>query len=285
MSPLASSIGEHYQILEQLGEGSIATVYKAFDTRLERYVAIKVFLPLWKDSGRFLQHFEQVAIILAGLSHPNLIRLLDYGEQEGSPYLITDYFRGGTLKQRLGRPLPWQEASHLIIPIANALAYIHQNRIVHCDVKPSNILIGDSGEPMLSDAGIATIMEVEETPDSTDTGIGFATPAYMSPEQAMGTKIDTRSDIYSLGVVFYEMVTGKKPFEADTPMATIMSHMVSPLPKPTQFSPDLPGDMEKVIMDALARHPEDRFQSMQEFEAKLRHLLDGPPPEKRKDGD
>ena len=274
MSPSADSIENRYQILEQLGEGSMATVYKAFDTRLERYVAIKVFLPLWRDANRFLKHFEQVAKTLAGLSDPNLVKVLDYGEQEGSPHLITEYLPGGTLKRRLGKPIPWQEALSIIIPIAGALAYIHENKIIHRDVKPSNILMTDSGEPMLSDSGIAEIMEAEETLDSSSTGIGFGMPAYMSPEQTFGKRVDIRSDIYSLGVVFYEMVTGRKPFEADTPMATLMKHMASPLPEPTQFISALPNGVEKAILRALAKRPEDRFQDMHRFEAVLRHLLD-----------
>ncbi len=277
MSQSVDPIENRYQILEQLGEGSMATVYKALDTRLERYAAIKVFLPLWKDSTRFLQHFVQVARTLAGFSHPNIVKVLDYGEREGLLYLITEYLSGGTLKQRLGEPIPWQEASRIIIPIANALVYVHQNEIIHRNVKPSNILMTDSGEPMLSDAGIAEIMEAEETLDSSSTGIGFGTPAYMSPEQALGERVDTRSDIYSLGVFFYEMVTGRKPFEADTSMATIMKHITAPLPMPTQFIPDLPNGVEKVISSALAKRPEDRFQYMHEFEAALRHVLDDKP--------
>ncbi len=280
MSQAANSLENRYQIIEQLGEGSMATVYKAFDTRLERYAAIKVFLPLWTDSKGFFKHFERVVRTLAGFSHPHLVKVLDYGEQEGSPYLITEYLPGGTLKQRLGKPIPWQEVLRILIPITNALSYVHQNKIVHRDVKPSNILMSDSDVPMLSDSGMAEIMAAEETLDSTDTGIGFGTPAYMSPEQAFGKHADIRSDIYSLGVVFYEAVTGKKPFEADTPMATVMKHRTSPLPMPTQYVSDLPQGVENAIVNAMAKRPEDRFQYMHEFEAALRHLLNvRPPPE------
>jgi len=276
---MANLIGQslgRYHILEQLGEGGMAVVYKAFDTRLERNVAIKVILPSKEQSEKFLKRFEREAKALAQLSHPNIVKVIDYGEHEGLPYLVMEYLHGGTLKKKLaGRPMPWQEATRILVPIARALAYAHEHKIVHRDVKPSNILITDSGEPMLSDFGIAKILETEETLDLTGTGVGVGTPEYMSPEQAQGKAVDARSDIYSLGIVFYEMVTGRKPYQADTPMAVIYKLASEPLPRPRQFSIDLPNEIEQVLLKLLARQPEDRYVDFRAFITALEKLERG----------
>ena len=180
-----------YHILEQLGEGGMATVYKAFDTRLERDVAVKVIRieKLTLDTiAKSLKRFEREARALAKLDHPNIVRINDYGEYEHRPFLVMDYIPGGTLKQRLGKPIPWQEAFHFIIPITHALEYAHQQGIIHRDVKPSNILIGKSGVPILTDFGIAKFFESQETIDLTGT-MGVGTPEYMAPEQATGRDV------------------------------------------------------------------------------------------------
>ena len=255
-----------YHILEQLGEGGMATVYKAFDTRLERDVAVKVIRieKLTLDTiAKSLKRFEREARALAKLDHPNIVRINDYGEYEHRPFLVMDYIPGGTLKQRLGKPIPWQEAFHFIIPITHALEYAHQQGIIHRDVKPSNILIGKSGVPILTDFGIAKFFESQETIDLTGT-MGVGTPEYMAPEQFQG-QVDQRADIYSLGVVLYEMITGRKPYIADTPAAVIIKQATEPLPRPGLFVAGLPETVEKVLFKALAPKPEDRFQSMDAF--------------------
>jgi len=261
---IGQSLGR-YHILEQLGEGGMATVYKAFDTRLERNVAVKVILPQKQQTEKFLKRFEREARALAQLTHPNIVGIIDYGEHEGMPYLVMEYLPSGTLKHRLGKPIPYQEAARMLAPIARALAYAHEQKIIHRDVKPANILITHSGEPMLSDFGIAKILEAEETVELTGTGVGVGTPEYMSPEQAQGQLVDARSDIYSLGVVFFEMVTGRKPFQADTPMAVVWKLASEPLPRPRQFVGDLPDAVEGVLLKALAKKPEDRYQDMSAF--------------------
>ena len=183
---IGQSLGR-YLILEQIGEGGMAVVYKALDTRLGRDVALKVIrtekLTL-ETMGKTLKRFEREAKALAKLTHPNIVPVMDFGEYEGRPFLVMPYISGGTLKERLGRPIPWREAARLLVPIARALQYAHQQRIVHRDVKPSNILIAPSGDSLLTDFGIAKILaDTEETSDLTGTGMGIGTPEYMSPEQ------------------------------------------------------------------------------------------------------
>jgi serine/threonine protein kinase len=270
---IGRSLGR-YHILEQLGEGGMAVVYKAFDTRLERNVAIKVILPSKEHSEKFLKRFEREAKALAQLSHPNIVKVIDYGEYEGLPYLVMEYLSGGTLKSKLtGKSLSWQEAGMLLLPIARALAYAHEHKIIHRDIKPSNILVTESGEPMLSDFGIAKMLEAEETLDLTGTGVGIGTPEYISPEQAQGKVVDARSDVYSLGIVLYEMVTGRKPYQADTPYAVVIKHVNEPLPRPTNFVKELPTSVEGMLLKSLAKLPSDRFQDMTLFANALEKLV------------
>lgn len=264
-----------YHILEQLGEGGMAVVYKAFDTHLESDVAIKILrvggFPA--DSlPRILKRFQIEAKKMAQLNHTNIIKVMDYGEFEGSPFLVMPYIPGGTLKERLGKPLPWKAAIRIVIPIANALAYAHEKGLIHRDVKPSNILITQSGEPMLSDFGVAKVLESDETLDLTFTGTGVGTPEYMAPEQAAGNIIDPRVDIYALGVVLYEMLTGRVPFTADTPIAVIIKKATEPMPNPRSLIPDLPEAVEHVLFKALAKNPANRFETMEALIAAVENL-------------
>jgi serine/threonine protein kinase len=264
-----------YHILEPLGQGGMATVHKAYDTRLEREVAVKIIRTELFGSAmleRLLKRFEREAKGLAKLIHPNIVSIIDYGEYEGRPYLVMPYLPGGTLKQRLGQPLPWQEAARLLLPVARALQYTHQQCIIHRDVKPSNILITPSGEPMLTDFGIAKILDVEEGQTLTGTGVGVGTPEYMAPEQWVG-KATVQSDVYSLGVVLYEMVTGRKPYTADTPTAVLLKQASESLPVPRQFVPGLPEGVEKVLCKALEKQPENRYTCMSDFVNALDGLL------------
>ena len=275
---IGQSLGR-YHILEQLGEGGMAIVYKAYDTRLERDVAVKVIRTeklTIETMGKTLKRFEREAKALAKLTHPNIVPITDYGEHDGKPYLVMPYLPGGTLKQKLGKPIPWEDAVRLLIPIARALHYAHQQGIIHRDIKPSNILITQSGEPMLTDFGIAKILlDTEETADLTGTGMGVGTPEYMSPEQFQGKGVDARTDVYSLGVVLYEMITGRKPYQADTPAAVLIKQVTEALPRPKSFVPDLPDAMEKMLLKALAKNKEDRFQDVAAFGDGLENLLMG----------
>jgi serine/threonine protein kinase len=274
---IGQSLGR-YHILEQLGEGGMATVYKAYDTRLERHVAIKVirndlFGPTLLE--HMLKRFEREARALAKLSHPNIVKVLDFGEHDGAPYLVMEYLPGGTLKQRLGGGrFAWQDAIRLLTPIAQALAHAHAAGIVHRDIKPSNILITQTGEPMLSDFGIAKILDSEETRDLTGTGAGIGTPEYMAPEQGMG-QTDERADIYALGIVLYQMITGHVPFRADTPMAILLKKSQEALPRPKQFVRDLPDAVENVLIKALYKDPANRFQTAQDVVTAFGRLAAG----------
>lgn len=279
---IGRSLGR-YHILEKLGEGGMATVYKAFDTKLERQVAVKVIHPHKQMADKFVKRFDREAKALAQLNHANIVRVIDYGEQDGSPYLVMEYVTGGTLKQKLGgRPMPWREAIRTIIPVAHALSAAHDQGIIHRDVKSSNILIAKNGDPMLSDFGVARMTEVEDTLELTGTGVGVGTPEYMSPEQAQGRQVDGRSDLYSLGVVLYEMCTGRKPFQAETPMAVVWKLASEPLPSPRQFLKDLPEEVEGLLLKALARSPSNRYQDMDAFAQACQRVLEGKSPGLRK---
>ncbi len=273
---IGHSVGR-YQILEQLGEGGMATVYKAYDTRLERNVAIKVirtdqFAPILLEE--IMKRFEREAKALAKLSHPNIVHVHDYGEHEGAPYLVMEYLPSGTLKERPDKPIPWQQAVRIISPIAHALAYAHEHNIVHRDIKPANILLTERGQPMLSDFGIAKILESKDGVTLTGAGMSIGTPEYMAPEQWIG---DTgpHSDIYSLGVVLFELLTGRKPYIADTPAAIMLKQISDPLPRPGQFVLDMPTGIENAVLKALERKPEDRFSSMNDFALALDDLASG----------
>jgi serine/threonine protein kinase len=275
MTNLVGQTFDRYHILEQLGEGGMAVVYKAYDSHLDRAVAVKVILPGFEQSENFLKRFEREAQALARLVHPNIVRVLDYGHQQGLPYLVMEYLPGGTLKQKTGRPMPWQEAAHLLAPIARALAYAHQVGILHRDIKPSNILITHSGEPMLSDFGLAKLLQVQDGVDLTGSTGVIGTPAYMAPEQMVGGKVDRRVDIYALGIVFYELVTGRTPYRADTPAAIMVKVVTEPLPRPTSFMADLPEMVEFAILKALEKDPENRFQNMEDFALALEGFAAG----------
>ncbi|NPV86721.1 MAG: serine/threonine protein kinase [Anaerolineae bacterium] len=262
-----------YEIIQQIGEGGMATVYRARDTRLEREVAIKVIRSDQALSEKFLLRFEREAKALAKLNHPNIVRIYDYGEHEGRPYLVMDYLSGGTLRQKMGHPMPYTQAAGWLAPIARALEYAHRMGIVHRDIKPSNVLLSDDGRPMLGDFGVAKLLESEELIKLTKTGMGIGTPEYMSPEQCYGENIDHRSDIYSLGIVLYECVVGCKPFSADSPMEVMVKQASEPPVPPRTLLPELPQHVEEIILRAIQKRAEQRFQNMGVFAAALESLI------------
>jgi len=277
MNDLSGQSFGRYHLVEKLGEGGMAVVYKAFDTRLECDVAVKVIrldnLPQ-NSIENTLKRFEREAKAVARLTHANIVKVTDYGHFEETPYLVMEYLPSGTLKDYLHKngQIPWQHAVTLIVPIAEALAYAHSMKVLHRDVKPSNILLTQTMQPMLTDFGIAKILDEENPQELTGTGIAIGTPEYMAPEQVTSKTTDARADIYALGVVFYEMVTGRRPFEADTPMAVLFKHASEPLPRPSSLVRDLPMNVENFIFKATAKDPNQRYQSMDEFVSALGKL-------------
>jgi serine/threonine protein kinase len=267
------SIGR-YHLIEPLGQGGMATVYRAYDTHLECEVAVK-FIRMERlspeDAEKTLKRFEREAKELARLNHPNIVKVTDYGDYNGTPYLVMPYLPGGTLKQMAGKPVPYTLAARLLAPVARALEYAHEEKLIHRDIKPGNILLTRKGQPMVADFGIAKILDAESGATLTSTNVAIGTPEYMAPEQWLN-QISPQTDIYSLGIVFYELVTGRKPYIADTPAAVFLKQSNDPLPRPRDFVVDLPEEVEKVLYKALAKKLEDRYADMGQFAAALEGL-------------
>jgi eukaryotic-like serine/threonine-protein kinase len=269
-----------YELREVIGEGGMATVFRAYDTYLEREVGLKLFRheafsPI--VARRMLKRFDREAKALAKLSHPNIVEVLDYGSYRESLYLVMKYLSGGTLRDKVQGKIDFREAVKYLVPIAYALDHAHKEGIVHRDVKPANILFSKTGDPMLSDFGIAKVTEDEKSVTLTATNVGVGTPEYMAPEQWIN-QVSPRSDIYALGMVFYELVTGIKPYISDTPTGVAIRQATEPLPNPRQFSPTIPEQAVSVILKALANRPEDRYQSMSDFAVAMEglNMLDAP---------
>ncbi len=254
-----------YRIVEQRGQGGMSTVYRAYHAALDRYVALKVLHPMFKGDREFLARFQREARIVARLEHPNIVAIYDFSEHEGTPYLVMRFVEGRTLKALLGEqhPLPLPRVLEILRPVCDALEYAHGQGVLHRDVKPSNILIEDDGKVFVTDFGLAKMVQSGDATISQDRVIG--TPQYISPEQAKGETVDRHTDLYSLGVVLYEMVTGRVPYTADTPFAVVHDHIFSPLPLPSRVNPAVVPAVEQVILKALSKSPSDRYQGAQEF--------------------
>jgi serine/threonine protein kinase len=248
-----------YRVMEQLGQGGMATVYKAYHAALDRYVALKALHPAFGEDPNFEARFQREARLVAKLEHPHIVPIYDYAEHEGRPYLVMKYIEGDTLKARLMKgPLTTEEINNVVESVGSALAYAHKQGILHRDIKPSNVLIGIDGQMYLADFGLARIAQAAESTLSSDMIMG--TPQYISPEQAMGEKnLDEGTDIYSFGVMLYEMVVGQVPFNADTPFSIIHDHIYSVLPMPRAINPKVPEPVERVLLKALAKDRADRY--------------------------
>ncbi len=251
-----------YQIIQPLGEGGMAAVYKAFQASVERYVALKILPRHFASDPEFVARFSQEARVIANLQHPHILPVHDFGEADGYTYLVMRFVEGGTLSDwlRTQTPLSLAKIRKIISQVGGALDYAHAQGVIHRDIKPSNILVDKWDNCLLTDFGLAKI--VAGTANLTQTGGILGTPAYMSPEQGLGKKIDHRSDIYSLGVVLYQMAVGHLPYQAETPMAVVVKHIHDPLPPPRQKDPNLPESVERVILRALNKNPEDRYPTV-----------------------
>lgn len=261
---------DHYLILNPVGLGGMALVYKAYDLQLEQDVALKMIrtdeIPP-SQLDRLMKRFEREAKAQSRFTHPNIVPVYDYGKFEGVPYLVLKYLPGGTLKERMDGPFAIEETLRILIPISDAVAYAHSKNVLHRDIKPSNIIFDHEDQPLLADFGIAKVLEANEG-TLTGTGLGVGTPEYMAPEQWQG-KASEASDQYALGVLLYELLTGIKPFTAETPLAVALKQINDPLIRPTDLVPGIPLDVEHIIIKTMARKPEDRFTSVNELRDRL----------------
>lgn len=271
MSLIGQTLGQ-YQIVEQIGAGGMATVYKAYQPGLDRFVAIKVLPAQHALTPGFKERFNLEAKAVAQLSHPNILPIYDAGIEGDLSYFVMKYVSSGrTLRQMLGQPMDLLTVSRYVDQLAAALDRAHEHGIVHRDVKPTNILLEDDWL-FLADFGLAKIIEGSQ--DLTGTGAIVGTPSYLSPEQAEGKPADRRADIYSLGVVLFEMVIGQVPYDADTPMAILFKHIYEPLPRPRRLRPDLTAGIENVILKAMAKDPVQRFDRAGELAEAFRAQLE-----------
>jgi serine/threonine-protein kinase len=262
-----------YRIIEPLGQGGMASVFKAYHASLDRYVAIKVLHIAFNEDRSFLSRFTREARVVARLEHPNIVPIYDFAEHEGRPYLVLKYIEGETLKASLERgPLDTAEILAVLDAVGAALAYAHRQGVLHRDVKPSNVLMAKDGQIYLADFGLARIAQSGESSLTTDRLVG--TPQYISPEQALSkADLDGRTDIYSFGVLLYELLVGRVPFNADTPFAVIHDHIYSPLPLPRLVNPNLPEVVERVLLKALAKERDDRFSDVSAMVTAMRAAL------------
>ncbi len=265
-----------YEVLQELGQGGMAIVYLARDPNMKRKVAVKVLPRQFTFDPQFRTRFQREAEVVGALEHPHIVPVHDFGEHEDQPFIVMRYMSGGTLADKLSRgPLPIPEIAALFEDIGSAVDYAHSRGVIHRDIKPGNILFGAQGESCLSDFGIAKIAEA--TAAFTGTGGMIGTPAYMSPEQARGEKnLDGRCDVYSLGVVLFQALTGELPFKSDTPMGVAIAHITEPAPSPLTIRPDLPHPFEAILRKALEKDPANRFQTAGELAKAISGKI--PPP-------
>ena len=281
--PLIGAMLGKYKILAPLGQGGMARVYRARQENLDREVAVKVLPPWYAADRNFVERFEQEARLVARLSHPNIVTVHDASQQDGHLYIVMQLVDGGTLKNQIdnlrdarGTNLAFMdllEANRIFQQLASALAYAHENGIVHRDIKPVNVLMDRAGRPILSDFGIAKALEHNK--GLTNPGAGVGTPEYMSPEQCMGGQVDGRADIYALGVMLYEALTGRTPFVGENYHAIAHSHIYEIPPDPAIFNPSIPLPVRDVLTTALQKRPEVRYQIASELANALELAVNG----------
>ena len=269
-------LGNRYEIIEKVGNGGMATVYKATDLVLKRYVAVKILRDEFTTDEEFIKRFETEAQSAAKLVHPNIVSIFDVGVDNGIYYIVMELIQGKTLKEIILEergPLPWKWSVNVAIQIASALEMAHKNNIIHRDIKPHNIIITEDGVAKVTDFGIAKAVS-----NSTITAFGktIGSVHYFSPEHARGGYTDAKSDLYSLGVVMYEMVTGKVPFDADTPVSVALKHMQEEPVPPIEENPNLPEALNKIILKALKKDPMLRYQTATELLQDLKTALKNP---------
>ncbi len=265
-----------YELIEEVGKGGMATVYRAYQPNVDRYVAVKVIHRAIASDTSNLERFQREARLVTRLEHPHLLPIYDYNGENDPPYIVMRYLDSGTLKEVLdqGR-LPNEEVVYMMRQIASALDYAHRRGVIHRDIKASNIMIDAEGNAFLTDFGIARMTETSQ--GLTQTGYAVGTPGYMAPEQGMGSEnVDGRADIYSLGVMLFQMLTGQMPYNAETPLATILKHINDPIPRASAIDRDIPPAVDEVIAKAMAKKPEDRYQSASDLVDDLTKAMNAP---------
>ena len=281
MQPVAEprTYSGRYQLTHLIARGGMAQVYRAMDRQLDRPVALKVLFPELSIDLTFVERFRREAQAAANLSHPNIVPVFDWGEDAGSYFIVMEYVEGRPLSAVLRDPqrLPPVQIAMIGAGVAAALAFAHRHGVIHRDVKPGNVLITPDGDVKVTDFGIARAVNTEES--LTQTGAVMGTAAYFSPEQAEGKGVDARSDIYSLGVVLYEMAVGRPPFTGDSPVAVASKHVRDFPVLPREANPAVPVALEAIVMMALAKNPDDRYRSAEELRADLLRFADGRPVE------
>jgi serine/threonine protein kinase len=269
-------------VLAPLGQGGMARVYRARQESLDREVAVKVLPPWFAADRNFVERFNLEARLVARLSHPNIVTVHDASEQNGNLYIVMQLVDGGTLKSRLdylqsqGQTLDVFEAKHIFTQLASALSYAHDNGIIHRDVKPVNVLMDNLGRPILSDFGIAKVLA--GTKELTRHGAGVGTPEYMSPEQCQGGPVDGRADIYALGVMLFESLTGRLPFLGDNYPALAHSHIYEMPPHPSAVNANIDPAVAQVILTAIMKNPRQRYQRASDMAEALERAVNSLPP-------
>ncbi len=266
-------IAERYELEELVGSGGMSSVYRAHDQMLERRVALKVLHEQFTKDGDHVERFRREARSVAQLSHPNVVTVIDRGEQDGRQFIVFEYVDGQNLKSLVERegPLPERQAIELTLQIALALSFAHANGLVHRDVKPQNVLLDDEGCAKVTDFGIARALDVQA--GITQTGTVMGTSDYIAPEQARGAKASVHTDIYSLGAVLYELLTGDVPYRGDNFVAVAMRHINEPVPSVRATRFDVSPRLDAAVQRAMAKDPRDRFDSMDDFAAELQACL------------
>jgi Tol biopolymer transport system component/tRNA A-37 threonylcarbamoyl transferase component Bud32 len=270
---LIGKIVNGYEIIDVIGRGGMATVYRAHQMSMKRDVAIKVLPEKYINDDTYIQRFNQEVAIVAKLEHRNIVPVHDYGEFNGQPYIVMRYMSGGSVDDLLTKgALKPDTILDVLEQIAPALDFAHARQVLHRDIKPSNVLLDDDGGAYLTDFGIARVLSEQQSSGITTQGV-VGTPSYMSPEQAQGLSLDARSDIYALGVMLFELTTGRRPFESDTPYGIAVMQVTTPPPSPRSFNPEISFAIEQVIYKALAKNREDRYANAQTLAEALKRAL------------
>ena len=273
MIKIGMLIADRYEILEKVGTGGMADVYKSKDHTLNRYVAVKVLKQEFSENANFVSKFRVEAQAAAGLMHPNIVNVYDVGEEKGIYYIVMELVDGITLKNYIAKRgcLGYKEAVTIALQVSMGLEAAHRNHIIHRDIKPQNIIISREGKVKVTDFGIA-----KAATSDTITSNVMGSVHYTSPEQARGGFSDEKSDVYSLGVTLFEMLTGEVPFDGDSTVAIAIKHIQEAMPSPRKLNPDVPYSVDQIVLKCCEKSPDRRYQNMQELSADLKKAISDP---------